>query len=141
MMTHSTWIQPACKARSWLVPVIAVVLALGAAQRAGAESDAHALMEGRGRDVSFPVACGAEIQPRFDAALAALHSFWYGQALKEFTAITEAHPECAMVQWGIAMSVWNQIWAPPRPDNLQKGRGAVEKARTVGSTSAREQDL
>jgi len=57
------------------------VLALGAAQRAGAESDAHALMEGRGRDVSFPVACGAEIQPRFDAALAALHSFWYGQAL------------------------------------------------------------
>ena len=87
MMTHSTWIRPACKARSWLVPVIAAVLALGAAQRAGAESDAHALMEGRGRDVSFPVACGAEIQPRYDAALAALHSFWYGQALKEFTAI------------------------------------------------------
>jgi hypothetical protein len=32
------------------------------------------------------------LQPRFDAALAALHSFWYGQALKEFTAITEARP-------------------------------------------------
>src|SRR5262249_41272304 len=68
---------------------------------------------GRGRDVSFPISCGADIQPRFDAALAALHSFWYGQALKEFTAITEAKPDCAMAYWGIAMSVWNQIWAPP----------------------------
>jgi hypothetical protein len=36
-------------------------------------------MEGRGRDVSFPVSCGADVQPRFDAALAALHSFWYAR--------------------------------------------------------------
>jgi hypothetical protein len=115
------------------------VLALGAAQRAGAESDAHALMEGRGRDVSFPVACGAEIQPRYDAALAALHSFWYGQALKEFTAITEARPDCAMAYWGIAMSVWNQIWAPPTPANLKKGSDAIGRALALGGKTPREQ--
>src|SRR5262245_22859472 len=107
------------KARLWLVPVLAALLALGAPRGAGAQSDAHALMEGRGRDVSFPISCGTDIQPRFDAALAALHSFWYGQALKEFTAITEAKPDCAMAYWGIAMSVWNQIWV--HEDNRDRG--------------------
>ena len=115
------------------------MLALGATQRAGAESDAHALMEGRGRDVSFPVACGADIQPRFDAALAALHSFWYGQAVKEFTAITEAKPDCAMAYWGIAMSVWNQIWAPPTPANLKRGSDAIGRALALGGKTPREQ--
>ena len=138
-MTHSTWIRPASKTRPWLVPIIAVVLALSAAPRAGAQSDAHALMEGRGGDVSFPVACGAEIQPRFDAALAALHSFWYGQALKEFTAITEAKPDCAMAYWGIAMSVWNQIWAPPTPANLKRGSDAITRALALGGKTPREQ--
>jgi hypothetical protein len=138
-MTHCTWIRPASKTRPWLVPIIAVVLALSAAPRAGAQSDAHALMEGRGGDVSFPVACGAEIQPRFDAALAALHSFWYGQALKEFTAITEAKPDCAMAYWGIAMSVWNQIWAPPTPANLKKGSDAITRALALGGKTPREQ--
>ena len=34
-------------------------------------------MEGRGGDLNFPVSCGAQIQPRFDAALAAsAHGFW-----------------------------------------------------------------
>ena len=120
---------------------VAVVVALVAGVQAlAAAAPLQALMEGRGSDVHLQVSCGEEVQPRFDAALAALHSFWYGQALKEFTAIADAHPDCAMAQWGIAMSVWNQIWAPPRPDNLQKGRGAIEKARTAGSKSANEQD-
>ena len=128
------------KARPWLAPVLAALLALGAAPSARAQSDAHALMEGRGRDVSFPVSCGADIQPRFDVALAALHSFWYGQALKEFTAIAEAKPDCAMAYWGIAMSVWNQIWAPPTPANLKKGSDAVTQALALGAKTPRERD-
>jgi hypothetical protein len=98
MIIDCTGMRPAPKTRGWLVPVLAALLALGAARSAGAQTDAHALMEGRGRDVSFPISCGADIQPRFDAALAALHSFWYGQALKEFTAIAEAKPvrSCAI---------------------------------------------
>ena len=109
MMIDRTGIRPASKTRPWLVPVFAVVLALGAARSASAQSNAHDLMEGRGRDVSFPVSCGADIQARFDAALAALHSFWYGQALKEFTAIAEAKPDCAMAYWVIAMSDWTRF--------------------------------
>jgi hypothetical protein len=123
-----------------LVAVVAGVLALGATRSAIAQKDAHDLMEGRGRDVSFPVSCGADMQPRFDAALAALHSFWYGQSLKEFTAISEAKPDCAMAYWGSAMSVWNQIWAPPRADNLKAGSDAITRAQAAGAKTQRERD-
>src|ERR1700716_3344604 len=123
-----------------LVTVVAGVLALGATHSAIAQKDAHDLMEGRGRDVSFPVSCGADMQPRFDAALAALHSFWYGQSLKEFTAISEAKPDCAMAYWGSAMSVWNQIWAPPRADNLKAGSDAITRAQAAGAKTQRERD-
>ena len=123
-----------------LVTVVAGVLALGATRSAIAQKDAHDLMEGRGRDVSFPVSCGADMQPRFDAALAALHSFWYGQSLKEFTAISEAKPDCAMAYWGSAMSVWNQIWAPPRADSLKIGSDAIAKAQAAGAKTQRERD-
>jgi hypothetical protein len=126
--------------RQWLAPALAGVLALGATDSAIAQRDAHDLMEGRGRDVSFPVSCGADMQPRFDAALAALHSFWYGQSLKEFTAISEAKPDCAMAYWGSAMSVWNQIWAPPRADNLKAGSDAIARAQTAGAKTQRERD-
>jgi hypothetical protein len=126
--------------RQWLAPALAGVLALGATDSAIAQKDAHDLMEGRGRDVSFPVSCGADMQPRFDAALAALHSFWYGQSLKEFTAISEAKPDCAMAYWGSAMSVWNQIWAPPRADNLKAGSDAIARAQAAGAKTQRERD-
>src|SRR5437588_2316835 len=118
--------------------ILALLVGFGAGRGVAAAAEVNALMEGRGSDVTFPVSCGAAVQPRFDAALAALHSFWYGQAVKEFTAIAESNPDCAMAHWGIAMSVWNQIWAPPRPDNLKKGRDAIEKARAVGAKSPRE---
>src|ERR1700751_164776 len=131
MMIDRTGLRSGSKTRAWLVAALGAVLALGAARSASAQSNPHDLMEGRGRDVSFPVSCGADIQARFDAALAALHSFWYGQALKEFTAITEADPECAMAYWGAAMSVWNQLWGPPRANNLQRGLDAIEKARLI----------
>jgi len=140
MIIDCTRMRLASKTRLWLAPILAVLLALGAARSANAQSDAHDLMEGRGRDVSFPVSCGADIQPRFDAALAALHSFWYGQALKEFTAITEAKPDCAMAYWGIAISIWNQIWAPPTPANLTKGSNAIARALALGAKTPREQD-
>jgi hypothetical protein len=80
------------------------------------------------------------VQPRFDAALAALHSFWYKQAREEFTAITQTYPGCAMAHWGLAMSVWNQLWAPPQPASIKAGQEAIEKARAAPQKSTRETD-
>ena len=122
------------------VPLLAAVMVLGATATPMAQPNPHDLMEGRGRGVTFPVSCGADIQPRFDAALAALHSFWYEQAFKEFAAIAETKPDCAMAHWGMAMSVWNQLWAPPRPDNLKKGSEAIARAVALGGKTPRERD-
>ena len=69
-----------------------------------------------------------------------LHSFWYPEALKEFTAVTEAEPGCAMGYWGIAMSHWYPLWYPPSPAALKAGAEAVEKAVAAGPKTEREKD-
>ena len=71
------------------VPLLTAAIAIAVIRGASGQAENDALMAGRGK-VSFVVSCDANLQPRFDAALAALHSFWYGQALNEFTSITEA---------------------------------------------------
>ncbi|MBV8335634.1 MAG: hypothetical protein JO358_09385 [Alphaproteobacteria bacterium] len=119
--------------------LVGLLTAAICAEGAAAESENDDVMAGRGK-VSLIVTCDRSLQPRFDAALAALHSFWYGQALKEFSAITKADPDCAMAYWGIAMTEWNQLWAPPRRNNLQQGQEAIEKARSITRKSPRERD-
>ena len=69
-----------------------------------------------------------------------LHSFWYPEARKGFTAVTEAEPGCAMGYWGIAMSHWYPLWFPPRPSALKAGAEAVEKAVAAGPKTEREKD-
>ena len=94
-------------------------------------------MEKLGR-VHFPVSCTAAAQKQFDRGLAALHSFWYEEALKVFTAVTETDFSCAMGFWGIAMSIYYPLWVPPSPSTLQKGMNALEKARVIGAKTERE---
>ncbi len=90
--------------------------------------------------VSFPVSCKPAVQKAFDQAVAVLHSFWYLESAKAFTAVTQADPDCAIAYWGIAMSQWYQIWSPPGPAALKRGVEAMEKAKTVGNPTPRERD-
>ena len=39
--------------------------------------------------VHFPVSCAPAIQEKFNRAVAQLHSFWYDEAEKAFSEITE----------------------------------------------------
>jgi hypothetical protein len=55
-------------------------------------------------EVDFQISCGPAVQETFKKAVWTLHSFWYPEARKGFTAVTEAEPACAMGYWGIAMS-------------------------------------
>src|SRR5205807_6355940 len=91
--------------------------------------------------VSFPVSCAAAVQKPFERAVALLHSFWYLEAAKAFTEITQADPECAMAYWGLAMTQWTQIWSPPPPAALKRGAEAIEKARAAAARTPRERDL
>jgi tetratricopeptide (TPR) repeat protein len=88
--------------------------------------------------VNFPVSCNPEAQRKFNRAVAWLHSFEYEEAEKAFTEVTVADPRCGMGYWGIAMSNYHPIWAPPTAAELQKGSSAIQKAKAVGAQTQRE---
>ncbi|HEY7213529.1 MAG TPA: hypothetical protein VIC28_02815, partial [Thermoanaerobaculia bacterium] len=48
-------------------------------------------------------------------------------------------PACGMARWGVAMTWYHPIWAPPTPAELAAGRAAAEEAARVGAKSEREQ--
>ena len=125
-------------ARNALLCIAGALFYLPAVQDTRAESaQAPATIS---REVDFPIACGSAVQTTFKHAVWTLHSFWYPEALKAFTAITEAEPSCAMGYWGIAMSHWYPLWFPPGPAALKAGSEAVEKAIAAGPKTEREKD-
>ena len=88
--------------------------------------------------IDFPISCAPDAQPQFDRAVALLHSFFYEEARRIFTAVAEQDPKCAMAQWGIAMTWWHPIWTPPRPEEMSAGKAAIEKAMAMTAGSERE---
>ncbi len=91
-------------------------------------------------EVNFPISCSAAGQKAFGQAVWTFHSFWYPEALKDFSAIAEAEPDCAMGYWGIAMSHWYPLWFPPSEAALMAGSDAVAKAMAAPAKTEREQD-
>jgi tetratricopeptide (TPR) repeat protein len=81
--------------------------------------------------VSFPVSCNPAVQKPFERGVALLHSFWYEEAEKEFIQISADDPHCAMAHWGIAMSVWHQLWDHPEPKVITRGLDEVHEAKTT----------
>lgn len=90
--------------------------------------------------VRFPVSASDPAQEKFNRAVAMLHSFWYEELDNAFSQVTSDDPRCGMAYWGLAMSYYHPLWAPPDTDALRKGAEAVEKAKAVAGGSAREKD-
>jgi hypothetical protein len=90
--------------------------------------------------VNFPVACTPQARRQFNRAVAWLHSFEYEEAERIFTEIAVTDPRCGMAYWGIAISNYHPIWAPPSVAELKKGSSAIEKAKSVGAGTRRELD-
>lgn len=90
--------------------------------------------------VSFPTSCTPAAQAGIAHGVALLHSFGYAKAQQQFAAVAKDDPACAIAHWGVAMSLYNQIWTPPDADTLKLGRTEVAKARAAisGGATARE---
>jgi tetratricopeptide (TPR) repeat protein len=88
--------------------------------------------------VDFPVSCAPAVRPEFERGVALLHSFFYEEARRVFTAVAGQDPTCAMAQWGIAMTWWHPIWTPPTPDEMRAGKTAADKAMALTTGSDRE---
>ncbi|MDB6095446.1 MAG: hypothetical protein JWM32_3008 [Verrucomicrobia bacterium] len=121
--------------------IIAVVFALGFVSGAAGVETKPRLEPGDLRivgTVDFPITCAPEVQAEFTRGVALLHSFFYEEARRIFTAVAERDPSCAMAQWGIAMTWWHPIWTPPAPDEMRAGKAAADKAMAMTAGSDRE---
>jgi tetratricopeptide (TPR) repeat protein len=90
--------------------------------------------------VHFPVSCAPAVQKPFERGVALLHSFWYEEAEKEFQDIAKNDPQCAMAHWGIAMSIWHQLWNHPDTATIKRGQAEVKAAKSLHPKTNRERD-
>ena len=125
---------------------IALPLLLASAAFALAQSPASTSINGtaapgeRLGTVSFAVSCSAPAQAPFNRGIALLHDFWYAEAQAQFQRIAAADPACAMAHWGIAMSVFHQIWDRPDDHTMNAGWQEIQKAESLSEESPREHD-
>ncbi len=90
--------------------------------------------------VHFPVSCDASVQKPFERGVALLHSFWYEEAEKAFQQVAKDDSRCAMAHWGIAISLWHQLWDHPKAATLTQGFAEVKKAKSLHPKTERERD-
>ncbi len=88
--------------------------------------------------VSFPVSCGAAVQPYFNRGVELLHDFWYEEARRQFERIAKDDPSCAMAHWGEAMSAFHEIWGRPGSAAMSFGWAQIQAAQALPVKSARE---
>jgi tetratricopeptide (TPR) repeat protein len=118
--------------------LMVAVLTFGLPARSD-EGHHHALTEAEVGSVHFATSCAKTTQGDFNHAVALLHSFQYENARAAFSAIASNDPNCAMAQWGIAMSHYHGLW---QNGDLQAGREALSNADKIAAanpqTTARE---
>jgi tetratricopeptide (TPR) repeat protein len=103
------------------------------------EMHVHGVPEKLGT-VSFSISCNPSVRADFNRSVALLHSFAYSAAEAAFNRVAGLDPQCAIAHWGLAMAQFHQLWEPPlSPGAMRMGKGEVERARTIGSSSHREQ--
>ena len=64
-------------------------------------------------EVDFSTSCSPAVSMSSSTRCGRCTRSGIPEALKDFTAITEAEPDCAIGYWGIAMSHWYPLWFPP----------------------------
>jgi tetratricopeptide (TPR) repeat protein len=90
--------------------------------------------------VHFPISCAPSVQKPFARGVALLHSFWYEEAEKEFLQMAKDDPQCAMAHWGVAMSIWHQLWNEPDAKVIARGLDEGNAARKLAAKATpREQ--
>lgn len=88
--------------------------------------------------VTFETRLSGKAKEHFELAIALLHSFEYDEAEKMFAAVIDEAPQYAMAYWGVAMSNFHPLWAPPNEQELEKGSKAVAIAQSAKQISKRE---
>ena len=122
----------------WLAGSLAICISVSTTALTD-ERHYHVLSEKEVGSVHFANSCSKGLQTHFQMAIALLHSFQYEQTRDAFNEISKQDPQCAMAQWGVAMSHYHGLW---HNGDMNAGREALHKAQEMAthnsSTTARE---
>ena len=85
--------------------------------------------------VVFPTSGSEKAQVHFMRGLAALHSFWFEEALDEFRESTKIDAEFVMGYWGEAMAHNHPLWTE---QDTEAGRKTLAKIKDLSKITPRE---
>lgn len=85
--------------------------------------------------VDFPTSGSPQAQAHFLRGLAALHSFWYEEALEAFRESTKIDPDFMMGYWGEAMAYNHPLWSE---QDTPAGKIVVAKIKDTARLTPRE---
>ena len=85
--------------------------------------------------IEFPTSGSGVAQHHFISGVAALHSFWYPEALQEFKNSTKADPNFAMGYWGEAMAYNRPLF---NLQDIKSGKAALLKISNTSKLTQRE---
>src|SRR2546423_1087217 len=109
-------------------PFLLVVLVAALAANVSAQSSQLGKVE-------FPTSGSEKVQAHFLRGLAALHSFWYEEALEAFREATRIEPDFMMGYWGEAMAHNHPLWSE---QDTAAARQVLGKIKETAKLSARE---
>jgi tetratricopeptide (TPR) repeat protein len=85
--------------------------------------------------VDFPTSGSDKAQQHFLRGVAALHSFWYEEALDAFREATKVDPDFMMGYWGEAMAHNHPLWSE---QDTEAARKVIAKFKDSPKLTARE---
>ena len=85
--------------------------------------------------IEFPASGSTEAHPHFLRGVAALHSFWYEEAIEAFRRSTAIDSNFAMGYWGEAMAHNHPIW---NEENIEAARAALQNIAHDSRLTVRE---
>ena len=85
--------------------------------------------------IDFPTSGSKEVQRHFLRGVAALHSFWYEEALEAFRQSTKVDPNFVMGYWGEAMAHNRTLH---EQQDVQEAKAALAKVKDITKVTARE---
>lgn len=85
--------------------------------------------------VELQITGSEKARQHFIRGLAALHSFWYEEALDAFRETTKADPNCLMGYWGEAMAHNHPLWSE---QDATAARKVIENLKDTSRVTAKE---
>jgi tetratricopeptide (TPR) repeat protein len=85
--------------------------------------------------VDFPTSGSEKAKTHFMRGIAALHSFWYEEALDAFRESTRVDPDFLMGYWGEAMAHNHPLWSE---QDMSAAKKVLEKIKDVDKVTPRE---